>query len=328
MVMAEIINSNSRVQGIYADLSEFWSRDFPIFRAENELLCHFLPKRSVRRAQYAWKESVPFPERWDMRRGRTHKTYIDRSITIEVFPYETAIDHNYYDIQDDQLGDSRQHTEMVVKRFLMILQKLVYEYFNGSASLNPALNNAWDGAAMHYATDGGGSARSGVTGGNIISSSGLGFDGCINDLYQVQQRFLDMTDTAGEQLYSPDEVTFDKFHVFHPTSLNDVFDQINQAEILRSDKMSNTGTSNVFKGRLGGTHNISYLTDNSDWYVQLAHTYWKPFAARQEEDLRSIWSNYENSDRAKEFNIETFFADERIGIGLWAPNYTNIKVNT
>lgn len=323
--MAVIENTNSRTQGAYRDLTETWRNKFPVYEELNRLFSRYLPDRGVRFAKYAWKESVPFPTFWDFDKGRTRKMFQDRSLEIGIYPYELTIDSRGYDLEDDQLGDGSEHVKGAVDRFLQIPQKLIHEYLNGSADLNPSLLNSYDGASLYSATEGGGANRLGASGGNIVTGTGVTVSAFSNDLYSVQQRFLEFTDTAGEILFSPAEVDFGKFIVVVPPELNEVAQQVAEAEYLRVDLANNTSQSNILKGKFR-VKMSNLLTDASDWFVVLDHPYWKPFALRQARDVRSIWADMANSDRSKEYNLESLYADTRTGLGPWFVG-TTIKVN-
>lgn len=324
MALANIQSSLN--QGIFRDLQETWRNKFPIFEKQNALFSRKLPDTTVRSAKYAWKESIPFPSKWDYTRGRTHKGFRDRDITVSVFPYENTIDVLGRDREHDQLGDTKTHINLSTTRFLQIPQKLFAEYLNGTANLNPSLVNAYDGVSIYSTVDGAGDARFGATNGNILTSSGLGVADLQNDLFRAQEQFLAYLDTANEILYSPEDVDFLKFHVVVPRQLNEVAARVAEVEYLRSDPTNNTSEGNFFKGKFN-LHINNLLTDSSDWYIFLEHEYWKTFVHRQNSSVRAIWADMSNSDRAREYNVESIYADQEIGIGLWAP-FTTIKINT
>ena len=73
-------------------------------------------------------------------------------------------------------------------------------------------------------------------------------------------------------------------------------------------------------------HINPYLTDTSDWYVVVEHPVWKPFVYRAPKSIRQIIADFNNSDRAREFNELALHADIRNRLGVWMPA-TIIKVN-
>jgi phage major head subunit gpT-like protein len=316
---------NSLIQGIFRDLQDTWKNYLPIYDKLNSLFSRSLPDNTVRTAQYAWKEAVPFPKLWEFDQGRSHQTFQDRKIEVAVHAYEATIDVRGYDLEDDQIGDGKSHIQTVVERFLQIPQKLYAEYLNAVADLNPQLLNAFDGVGLFSTIDGNGDARFGATGGNIVTGSGVSVSAFTNDLFEVQERALSFLDTKNQILNGPDDVKFSNFHVVVPKELNEVAQKVAQSEYLRTDLSNNTSENNILKGQFE-VHINNLLTDSSDWYVIINHRNWKPFVVRQRRDVRAIWADMTNSDRARETNQETLYADLRTGISPWAP-WSIVKVN-
>lgn len=319
-------NTNSLRAGILRDLRDTWKNRAPVFEKQQALWTKFIPYKNLRKAEFAWKESLPFPKPWKYGTGRTYQILKDRKIDISYHAYELSIPYNYYDAEDDQLGDMKPHIQSAVDRFLMIPDKFIAEYLNNSASLLPSISNAYDGVVIFSAVDGSGAARFGVTGGNIITGSGAGTVAAfVQDLAAAQRRFLDFLDTAGQQIYNEEMVAYTSLHAVIPNSLNEIAQKASKSEYLRIDLGNTVSESNFVKGEF--TYHINpYLTDTSDWYVVVDHPYWKMFAYRSPKDIRQIFADFSNSDRAREYNEEALMADVRVGIGPWAP-FTAIKVN-
>lgn len=326
--MAAIDMTNSLRQGIYRDLAETWRQEWPIYEAQNKLLGHYLPHKTARVAEYGWKQAVPSPVRWDRERGRTHQMLDDVKITVNYVPYEITIDVESYDAQDDQLMDAKQHVNQSVTKFLLLTQKLIAEYLNGVAVLNDDLELAYDGAAAFSKTEGDGSNRLGIVDGNLLTGTGTKIDDISNDLYRCQEQALKFVDTSvtGDLLYDASDVMWNKCHVIAPPGLNRVFNRIEKAATLRTDALSNTAEGNIFMNQLAKVHYNSYLTDNNDWFFVIEHKFWKPFLIRAQNDIRTIWADLNNSDRARQTNLETLYADLRTGTGFWHPA-TIIKVS-
>lgn len=324
--MAIISIQNSLQQRVFRDLQDTWKENYVVYEKLNSIFARQLVDNNVRKASYAWKESIPFPRFWPMDSKRAHQTFQDRLLEVSVYPYELTIDVRRYDIADDQLADAKSFISAGVKRFLQIPQKLYAEHLNGVADLNPeGLRTAYDGSGTFATVDGAGAARFGATGGNIVTGTGTTQSAFSNDIFAVQQRFLDLQDPAGEILYGPEDVSYDKMCVVVPPELNEVAQRVSESEYLRVDATNTVSESNILKGTFEVKIN-NLLTDASDWFVILRHSYWKPFVVRQSKDIRSIWADATNSDAARERNIETAYMDLRTGIGLWAP-FTIIKVN-
>ena len=324
-----VINVDSSLRaGIQADLADTWRQEYPTFEQQWSVMVKFLNWTTIRHADYGFKESIPFPKFWGYGTGRTRQTFRDRYITVTVYPYELSIPWSAWDETDDQLKDLRTHVQSGTRRFMMLPIKFVSEYMNGTASLLPSLLNTYDGASLYSATDGGGSDRLGVSGGNIVTGSGLTAAGVINDIAAVQRRFLGMLDTQSQPIFDESMVMYDKLVAVIPPALNELFQRVTQQEFIRSDPLNNTSESNFLKGTF--RYEICpFLTDTSDWFVFLDNPYYKAFAYRapqNENDIMSIVADFNNSDHAREFNEYVIHTHVRVGIAPWFPAAT-IKIN-
>lgn len=324
--MPVVDNTYSLRAGVLKDLMETWKNKAPVFEKQQKLLVKFLPYKALRKASFVWKESLPFPKPWPYGKGRTYQTLKDRLIQVSYTPYELSIPYNYYDLEDDQLGDQKTHIEKAVERFLMLPDKFIAEYLNSSASLLPAINNAYDGVALFSTTDGDGSDRFSASGGNIVTGSGGGTAAAVlHDVLAAQRRFLTFKDTAGQPIFSEENVTLDRLSVIVPNALNEVLQKATKSEYIHMDTGSITAESNFAKGTFK-YHLNPYLTDSVDYYVAVEDPYWKAFVYRSPKALRQIFSEFSNSDRAREYNEEALMADLRVGIGPWIP-FVFIKIN-
>lgn len=318
--------TRSLIAGVLDDLKQTWDQEMPVFKKQQEKLIKFLKTSTIRNAQWAWKESLPFPKLWPYGESRTMQTFKDRYITLGKYNYELGISWSRFDEDDDQLSDLRPHIQMAVKRFGMLPDVLISEYFNGTASLNPAILTAYDGVALCSTVDGDGAARFGVTSGNLITGSGLTVAGVIHDIHVAQRQFLKMTDpTAGKPIFTPDDVKFQNLTLLGPNEANEVFQKAANSEFLRSDLGSITAESNYLKGLFAWELN-PYLTDTSDYYVVLNHPYWKPFVYRSPDKVESIIADINNSDQARNTGEYGIYCTIRSALGLWMPQ-TIIKIN-
>ena len=312
--------------GVLADLKETWRQVVPTFQKQQELLVKQLPFSDIRNASYPFKESLPFVKVWNYGMPRQYQTFKDRVIQLNKTPYELTIPYSRYDQIDDQLKDMQEHVQSSVKRFAQLPDVLIAEYLNAVADLNISLANCYDGAGLFSATDGDGAARLGITGGNIITGSGISVPGVLHDIAMAQQRLLKMVDpTAGKPIFSPDEVEFSKLEIIGPNELNEIFQTASKAVMVRRDLTNNTSESNYMAGTFI-PHFNPYLTDSSDWYVAVKHAYWRPFVFRGPKDIESVMSDISNSDRARELNEVALYSSIRCRLGPWFPGCV-IKVN-
>lgn len=312
--------------GILANLKETWQQTMPTFENQQDLFIYKLPYTNIRNATYVWKESLPFPELWPYGKGRQYKSFKDRYITLNKVNYELSIPWSKFDEEDDQLGDLRTHINKCVERYGLLPIVLLYEYFNGVAVMNPSLKTAYDGASLFSATDGDGNARLGVTGGNIVTGSGLTVAGIIHDFAVAQQRYMSMVDpTAGKPIFSEEDVSYNKMVAIIPIQLNEIFQKATNAEMIRIDSSNNTSESNYLKGTF--EYRISpFLTDTSDWYICLKNKYWKPFVYVSPQNIETVVADINNSDHAREYNEYAIYTHIRSALGMWFPG-TIMKIN-
>jgi len=326
-----VINQTQSLQaGIQSALNDTWRQNWPVYKEQQSSLLHFLPWSSIRKADYGWKERVPFPVLWRYGTGRTRQIFRDRKITISIYPYDLTQIWSGWDADDDQLdgpGGIRKHVSMGVKRFLQLPDVLYTEYFTGVASLNPALALSYDGVNLFSTVDGDGAARFGVTGGNIVTGSGVTTHAKVkDDIVAARRRFLAFQEpVTGQPLFDPADVAYQSMLYVIPKELDGIFQGISEQELIYTDPTINTAQSNFLKGKIKYVVN-QRLTDVNDWYCVLLHPYWKAFAYRGPQKVRHIYAEINNSDEARETNNNLSYSDVRLGLGPWAP-FTVIRVS-
>lgn len=316
----------SIVAGVQAELSQTWQQVVPAFRKQQELLMRPLSENKIRNAQWAWKESTPFPEYWPYSGDRTIQGFRDRFISMGKHNFSAAIRWNRFDEEDDLLDDLRPHVHTLVNRYAQLPDVLMSEYFNGAAVELPQLRLCYDGASVFSNLDGSGNARLGATGGNIIDGSGLTVSGVIHDLAIAQRRFLEFVDpTAGKPIFSVEDVAFEKLHVIGPNSANEVFQKAAESEYIKLDITNMVSESNYVKGKFSW-HINPYFTDSSDWYVCAENPYWKAFVWREPSAPETKEANQDNSDHARNTGENAIYTHVRTDIGPWFPGVI-IKVD-
>lgn len=321
------IDSSLRA-GIQNDLMDTWRTEYPTFEQTWKPMLRMLKWTSIRHADYSFKESLPFPKRWDYGTGRTRQTLRDCYITCTVFPYELSIPWSAWDESDDQLKDMRTHVQGGARRFMSLPIKFVSEYMNGTAALLPNLLNTYDGAGMWSAVDGAGANRLGVAGGNIVTGSGLSPAGVMNDFGQAQRRYLQELDPAGQPIFDEAMVSYDKMVAVIPPALNQLFQRLSEQKTIRVDALNNTSEDNYLMSTFK-YHVNPYLTDTSDWFIFLDTPEFQAFGYRApqgENDLQSIVADFNNSDESREYNTHVIHTHVRVGIMPWFPAST-LKIN-
>lgn len=322
--MAVIDSKNSKLQGIFDDVKEFWQQGYPKYAGFEQIFCKRPKDSTVQSASYGWKESVDFPSYWEYGKGRKERSFRDRLIEVGLHGYELKVSVNSYDRRSDQLEDPKTHIERGIKRFHQIPIKFIADFLNGTPNLIPELTLAYDGQNL-FSTTADGAARFGVTDGNLKSASGFTAQSIYNDVFRAQQQFLNMKDPSGEPIFDEEDVSFENMVAIVPPHLNEVALTAAKAKFFRNDTTSTVASDNI----LSGTFQVklfNQLSDSSSWFVVLEHPWYKPFLLRQESSLRNFWADMSNSDVARETNKETLFADQRVGMGILCP-FVIIKFN-
>lgn len=324
--MPVVSNHQSIQAGILADFKDFWRQGFPVFKKQQERMCRVIPPNNLRTITEVWKESVPFPEYWAYGAGRKVQTFKDINTTLGKCNYELTIGWSRFDEEDDQLGDLRTHIQSGVGRYKMLTDALIAEYLNNSASLNPAILNAYDGAVLISTTDGDGAARFGVTGGNLVDGAGNTPDGLIHDLAIIQQRLLAAVDpTAGKPIFSPEDAAYSKMLCIVPKELNELFQKTAESENIKLASNNMVSESNYMKGKFEWEAN-NYLTDTSDWFVVIQHSFFKPLMLREPSAPEVVFADMSNSDSARDTGEYKAHSHVRTAIGPFFP-FSIFKVN-
>lgn len=326
--MALLSNAQSLRAGIQKALSATWKQQFPVYRDMQKSFLHYLPYTNIRDASYGFKQRVPFPKPLPYGKGRTHQGLQDVAIDVNLFPYELTVSWDERDATDDQIGDLEQHVSQSVERFLQLPDVLIGEYMSGVPVYNHnGLNLAYDGVSLYSALDGDGANRFNTVGGNVLLGSGVSNTAkVLGDIQAVRRRFLQFKEpVTGQPLHNPADITYNRMHFVIPPQLDAVFHQLNDLERIYGDTAINTNISNLVKSKVKYTVN-QRLTDTNDWFAVVETKFWKPFAYRAPQNVRQLFSNLQNSDRARESFEVGVFLDMRLGITPWAP-FTTIKVD-
>lgn len=321
-----IINNTRSLQvGIWNDFMNMWRQSQPKFEETRTIFVYDVAYKKVRQGTYVFKESLPMVSPWGYGKGRSYQGFQDRQFQLELCNFELTIPYNKFDAEDDQLGDMTTHISGAVERYGVLPVILATEYFNGVAVYNMSLKNTYDGASIFSAVDGDGNDRLRVSGGNIISGTGITAAAILHDFAVAQQRFLAFLDpTAGLPIFDEAAATYGNMVAIIPNTLNEVFQKASGAELIKTDPANNTSESNYLKGTFQYKLN-PFLTDTTDWYIVLKHPYYKPFIY-SESPLENYMADMGNSDRAREFAEYAVYTHIRNRIGPLFPGCI-IKVN-
>jgi len=221
-----------------------------------------------------------------------------RKFSVEV-PWDTD------DAADDQLGGLEPRARDTGKRFGLIDIKTIELYLRGA--VDPAvldvLDLSPDGVGMFSALDGAGDPRFGVTGGNIVTGSGVASqDDIETDIYAAMVRFASMLDTEGEQLH-PDGVDGSGYTLLVPVALRRVFEKAFKMDAVAND--NDATTSNILIQN-GVKYVIKFLspdvTGNSWWIAANASTV-KPLTILDRGAMRTVPFDETNDRQAWQTDV-------------------------
>jgi len=293
--------------------------------------------QSTKRTEhYGYHESTPGLERWDRGDDMPEDEIISRSFSVENYSFAKAIGWFEDDVEDMQLAGFREKARAVAHKGKILPERMFFQILTAAsnAQLLQAIPNAPDGAALFAATAGG-ADRFGVSGGNIISGSGVASAAAVRtDFWNAIERLGAFVDTEGEPLLE-DELD-GEIVVVAPRSASEIFTEAFKQERTLQVATNVAGTENV--GGAAVTNSIragnlsvrlwfSQRISDTDWSVIVnSPTVPKPVFEQIRSPMRVIEENRSNSREARRSKRQAILADMRAGYGVALP-YGAIKVN-
>lgn len=280
---------------------------------------------SDRRTEYyGYFESAPYPKRWAQGETISSKNFKSNSFSVTNYTWGRRVEWDKSDRLDDltkslmvRARDAGAHWATLEERqFFQVLLSTVDQ------DLLPAIPLAPDGAAL-FATTAGGAARFGVTGGNIVATSGVASAAAIRtDMMSVMSRFRRFQDTEGQPLWDETVLEQGVTVMFNPANLevfNSAFLQRVQAQAVTT-ATSNAGVTNLITDsnipvKLWPTQRI---TDNT-WYVALHGSQKKAIFSQSREPLQEYYATSDNSDSVRDTRTEYVQWESRGGVGVAIP---------
>jgi hypothetical protein len=280
---------------------------------------------SDRRTEYyGYFESAPYPKRWAQGETISSKNFKSTSFSVTNYTWGRRVEWDKADRLDDltksllvRARDAGGHWATLEERqFFQILLSTVDQ------DLLPAIPLAPDGAALFAATVGG-VARFGVTGGNIVATSGVASAAAIRtDLMTAMSRFRRFQDTEGQPLWDDAVLEQGVTVMFNPANLevfNGAFLQRVNAQAITT-AVSNAGVTNLILDsnipcKLWPTQRI---TDNT-WYIALHGAQKKAIFSQVREPLQEYYATSDNSDSVRDTRTEYVQWESRGSAGVAIP---------
>ena len=283
-----------------------------------------------RQHEFAYFEAAPHMTYW--RRGDSVPTDAMGSVTFTVQVYEWArrVPWSKWDRMDDQTQSLYDMARMAGESAALLPVRFFFDLILNSAGTLPAIPLAPDGAAM-FATTAGGSNRFGVSGGNVVTGSGVTTVSQIQtDYYNVIERFKQMQDGKGQPLFS-DETVDQGITIIHGAHLNEVMDQafLQKRQGVTYDAagapdgtgVAAAAVSNVVQDssrtvELWGTQRIG--SSENDWFCFLKAAPKKAtfILDRQGVQEFSALEGDNNSDHVRDVAEEYVQWESRMGAGI------------
>lgn len=293
---------------------------------------------------YAYRKTAPYPQRWDRGVKRSTKGFGAVRWTVVNKDWSVGTAWHYNDRRDDLLRSLETDARMAGEHFATLDMRVRTQVQEGATDndLLDAVPTAPDGAAWFSATDGGGGDRFGVSGGNILSGSGVAnADQVRKDFFRCLSRWRRMTDTEGQPLLDP--ARFNGGFVFeYPSEMEQVVRETfiqsrtlgtitatgaqgAAASVIAAAAVTNVITESGFKVALFGN---SYLTDTNNWYLHLVDAPHKSFFKQDREGLQERILTVDRGDaHAVLTKEERIFWDLAKGYGLNLP-FPSLQVTT
>ena len=298
-----------------------------IGRSANLASCMRLGVPSSRRKEFfGYMESPPKLSRLDRGESVTEDAFKAISYSVENLTWAAAVSYYEDDLEDLSVLDLRAHAQQLAKRAAALGEQVFFQMITGSsnASLLKAIPTAPDGAAL-FASTAGGSNRFGVSGGNIVTGSGVASGAAVRqDFWNSIERAMQFQDTEGEPLLTEDAVDSGVTVVFNAANLEVFMEAFKQTRTLDSAAVTNT----ILEG-YGGNVKLwptQRITDN-DFYIFLgSDSIQRPCFETLRQAPRLIDEDRANSERARRQRIFSTILDMRAGYGINLP-YGAIKVN-
>lgn len=299
--------------------------------------CMALGLSSTKRTEYyGYHESAPEFERQDRGNDMAEDEFLTRAFSVLNYRWSKAIGWYEEDAEDLQLAGFLERARKVAANAKKIPLRVFFQILTGStnSSLLPSVPLAPDGAALHAATAGGAN-RFGVSGGNIVTGTGVASAGAIRtDFWSAFTRMSQFQGTEGEPLL--EDAMDNEIVVVHNVANAEVFAEAFKQERTLQIVENQAGNDNVggaavsnsihaegFRIKLWPTQRV---TDN-DWFVVLnAPEVPKPIFEQIRQGVTVTEENRSNSREARRSHRMGITATMRAGYGI-GPAYGTVKVN-
>jgi len=333
-MVGQIISANTLTAGIRADFAGAYRQSYEASKARLGAVMDLgLPSDKLTEL-FAYFESAPYPRLW--KRGDAISDQEFGSVQFNVTNRDWGIRIGWHenDREDDQTRSLMDRAREAGRNFGTLPERVFFQLLLGTADndLLPAVPLAPDGAAMFATTDGAGSARFGITNGNLLTGTGVASSAAIRtDFFSAIEQLRGFQDTAGQPLWA-DNILDQGFTVVYGVHNDHVFREGFQQGRTIAGPLTTTGNAAVTNIIMESGLNVDLWSTqripsgNDDWYVFAKAAPYKPTFQLVRRPLRESFGNMENSDEARKTKIEHVQWDSREGYGIMLP-YACLQLN-
>jgi hypothetical protein len=284
-----------------------------------------------RQHTFGYFEAAPHAEFW--RRGDTVPSDSFGSVTFvgRVHEFARRVRWSKFDREDDQTQTLMDAARMAGESFGLLPERIFFDLLNGTTNTLPFVPLAPDGAAF-FAGTAGGANRFGVSGGNLVSGSGVAsISTVLANYYTALTRFMLFQDGKGQPLLDPSYVQSGVVIVAGAANLQifeSAFMQLRQGVVYGSNTAA-AAVSNIVQD---ASRNVELfvtprITDN-DWYVFLKNPPKKATFHLERKAVQAFEAleGNNNSDAVRSSAEEYVQWESREGGGIALP-YAAIKID-
>lgn len=291
-----------------------------------------------RRHEFAYPNSAGHLEYWP--RGTTIPTeaFDYTQFSVSVYEFAKRVPWSKWDRKDDQTDSLIEMARAAGASAGLLEERIFFDLITAGTNMLPAAPNAPDGKAMFSATGPGTADRFGISGGNIVTQSGIATITQVQtDYYNGLIRMTQFQDGKGQPLHAPETVSAGVLIIF-PIAYQKLFEE---AFIQKTQGMGIAGTSaygptsvaaaGVTNVVLDASRNVQLWPttrlSGDDWYMFLMNPPKKPTFALDREGVREFSSleGDNNSDHTRDTGEEYIQWERRIGGGISLP-YAAVKI--
>lgn len=287
---------------------------------------------------FGYFEASPYPVRWPRGEKIAEKGFQSVQYSVTNFRWGRRVKWDADDRADDVLKDLFAQAKGVGQNWALLDELLFFQILTANTADNdllPSIPNAPDGAALHSATDGNGDDRFQISGGNIITGSGvLTGEAISDDFFSGTTRIGAFLNTEGKPLWARPILDMGFVCIFNQNNLKqfqEAFRQGRTVNIIQNVAAAeNVAAAAVTNLILDSGQDITlwpttFITDD-DWFIFVKGNKIKPIFTTEREGLTEKIATMDNSDSARDTNEEYIQWKSR-GTGGVNLSYGTLKVN-